>query len=41
MQDMPWIPIMYYGKNLISPKLKGFEQNTRGVYPTRFLSKMQ
>ena len=42
MKDMPWIPIMYYGKsNLISPKIKGFVQNTRGVYPTRFLSKTQ
>ena len=26
MKDMPWIPIMYYGKShLISPKIKGFE----------------
>ncbi|PVE23700.1 ABC transporter substrate-binding protein [Microvirga sp. KLBC 81] len=42
MKDMPWIPIMYYGKsNLISPKIKGFVQNTRGVYPTRFLLKTQ
>jgi oligopeptide transport system substrate-binding protein len=42
MKDMPWIPIMYYGKsNLISPKIKGFVQNTRGVYPSRFLSKSQ
>ena len=42
MKDMPWIPIMYYGKsNLISPKIEGFVQNTRGVYPTRFLSKTQ
>jgi oligopeptide transport system substrate-binding protein len=42
MRDMPWIPIMYYGKsNLISPKIKGFVMNTRGVYPSRFLSKTQ
>jgi ABC-type oligopeptide transport system substrate-binding subunit len=42
MKDMPWIPIMYYGKsNLISPKIQGFVQNTRGVYPSRFLSKTQ
>jgi oligopeptide transport system substrate-binding protein len=42
MKDMPWIPIMYYGKNnLISPKIKGFEMNTRGVYPSRYLSKAQ
>ena len=33
---------MYYGKsNLISPKIQGFVHNTRGVYPTRFLSKTQ
>jgi oligopeptide transport system substrate-binding protein len=42
MKDMPWIPVMYYGKSqLISPKIKGFVQNTRGVYPSRFLSKTQ
>jgi len=42
MKDMPWIPIMYYGKShLISPKIQGFVHNTRGVYPTRFLSKTQ
>lgn len=42
MKDMPWIPVMYYGKShLISPKIQGFLQNTRGVYPTRFLSKTQ
>ena len=42
MKDMPWIPIMYYGKSqLISPKIHGFVQNTRGVYPSRFLSKDQ
>jgi oligopeptide transport system substrate-binding protein len=37
--DMPWIPLMYYStKNLVSPKLVGFEQNLRGAIPTRFLS---
>ena len=42
MKDMPWIPVMYYGKShLISPKIKGFEHNTRGIYPTRFMSKTQ
>jgi len=42
MRDMPWIPVMYYGKShLISPKIKAFVQNTRGVYPSRFLSKTQ
>jgi len=42
VKDTPWIPIMYYGKSqLISPKIHGFVQNTRGVYPSRFLSKDQ
>ncbi len=42
MKDMPWIPIMYYGKShLISPKIKGFVHNTRGVYRTKYLSKVQ
>lgn len=37
--DAPWIPILYYSsKNLVSPKLVGFEQNLRGAIPTRFLS---
>jgi oligopeptide transport system substrate-binding protein len=37
--DQPWIPILYYStKNLVSPKLVGFEQNLRGAIPTRFLS---
>jgi oligopeptide transport system substrate-binding protein len=39
LRDLPWIPVMHYGtKNLISPKLHGFHQNLRGVYPSRFLS---
>jgi oligopeptide transport system substrate-binding protein len=39
MAEEPWIPIMHYGtKNLISPKLSGFNQNISGVYPTRFLT---
>lgn len=42
MKDMPWIPILYYGKaDLVSPKIHGFVMNTRGVYPSRFLSKDQ
>ncbi len=42
MTDVPWIPIVYYGtKNLISPKLKGFNQNLRGVYLSRYLKKEQ
>lgn len=42
LKDLPWIPLMHYGtKNLISSKLEGYHQNTRGVYPTRYLSLKQ
>ena len=38
-RDQPWIPVLHYStKNLVSPKLTGFEQNLRGAIPTRFLS---
>lgn len=37
--EVPWIPLMYYSsKNLVSPKLMGFQQNLRGALPTRFMS---
>lgn len=37
--EIPWIPVLYYStKNLVSPKLMGFQQNLRGAIPTRFLS---
>lgn len=37
--EQPWIPVLHYStKNLVSPKLAGFEQNLRGAIPTRFLS---
>lgn len=37
--EEPWIPVLHYStKNLVSPKLMGFEQNLRGAIPTRFLS---
>jgi len=39
VRDEPWIPVLHYStKNLVSPKLSGFEQNLRGAIPTRFLS---
>nr|WP_047575609.1 peptide ABC transporter substrate-binding protein [Methylobacterium sp. ZNC0032] len=39
IRDEPWIPVLHYStKNLVSPKLVGFEQNLRGAIPTRFLS---
>lgn len=38
-REQPWIPVLYYSsKNLVSPKLAGFEQNLRGAIPSRFLS---
>ena len=34
------IPLLYYSyKNLVSPKLDGFEENVMDVHPTRFISK--
>lgn len=37
--EVPWIPVLYYSsKNLVSPKLVGFQQNLRGALPTRFMS---
>ena len=42
LKDPPWIPLMHYGtKHLISSKLEGYHQNTRGVYPSRYLSLKQ
>ena len=39
VRDLPWIPVLHFGtKNLVSPRLRGFSQNLRGVAPTRFLS---
>ena len=39
IREEPWIPVLHYStKNLVSPKLSGFEQNLRGAIPTRFLS---
>ena len=39
ISEEPWIPVLHYStKNLVSPKLAGFEQNLRGAIPTRFLS---
>ncbi|HEV7259757.1 MAG TPA: peptide ABC transporter substrate-binding protein [Bosea sp. (in: a-proteobacteria)] len=38
-REQPWIPVLHYStKNLVSPKLAGFESNLRGAIPTRFLS---
>ncbi len=34
------IPLLYYSyKNLVSPKIKGYDENVMDVHPTRFISK--
>lgn len=39
MRDLPYIPVLYYGsKNIVSPKLVGWETNLKDVHPTRFLA---
>jgi oligopeptide transport system substrate-binding protein len=40
VDELPYIPLLYYSyHNLVSPKLKGFEQNVMDVHPTRFMTK--
>lgn len=39
MKDMPYIELLYYSSMaVVSPKLKGWEDNIQHVHPTRFLS---
>ena len=39
LRDVPQVPILHYSStSLVSPKLKGWEDNVRNVHPTRFLS---
>ncbi|MHA1522820.1 MAG: peptide ABC transporter substrate-binding protein [Alphaproteobacteria bacterium] len=39
MRDLPFIPLLYYtSMNLVSPKLKGFEDNIQNVHATRWMS---
>lgn len=39
MRDLPFIPILYYGSiNLVSNAVKGWEDNSQNVHPTRYLS---
>ncbi len=39
MRDQPIMPLMFYSsKNLISPKLKGWESNILDRHPARYLS---
>jgi oligopeptide transport system substrate-binding protein len=38
-RDQPYVPILFYSsRNMVSPKLAGFQQNLRGALPTRFMS---
>jgi oligopeptide transport system substrate-binding protein len=40
VDDLGNIPLLYYSyKNLVSPKLKGFDENVMDSHPTRFMSK--
>lgn len=40
MADMPIIPIYHYTtQHLVSPRLKGWEDNVMDIHPSRFLSK--
>lgn len=39
MADMPYIPLLFYSSlSLVSPKLKGWEDNIQNVHGTRFMS---
>ena len=40
MRDHGQMPLLYYSyHNLVSPKIKGFEDNVMNVHPTRFMRK--
>jgi oligopeptide transport system substrate-binding protein len=40
VDDLGNMPLLYYSyHNLVSPKLKGFEDNVMDVHPSRFISK--
>jgi len=40
IDDVGQIPLLYYSyKNLVSPKLSGFDENVMDVHPSRFVSK--
>ncbi|QPC87067.1 peptide ABC transporter substrate-binding protein [Mesorhizobium sp. NBSH29] len=40
IDEVGQIPLLHYSyKNLVSPKLKGFEENVMDVHPSRFMSK--
>lgn len=40
IDDVGQIPLLYYSyKNLVSPKIKGFDENVMDIHPSRFVSK--
>ena len=40
VDDVGNIPLLYYSfHNIVSPKLKGFEENVMDIHPSRFISK--
>jgi len=40
IDDVGQIPLLYYSyKNLVSPKITGFDENVMDVHPSRFISK--
>ena len=40
VDDLGNIPLLFYSfHNLVSPKLKGWEENVMDVHPSRFISK--
>jgi oligopeptide transport system substrate-binding protein len=40
VRDTPYIPLLFYSfHNIVSPKLKGFDDNVMDVHPTRFITK--
>ena len=42
IDEVGQIPLLYYSyKNLVSPKIKGFDENVMDVHPTRFISKTE
>ena len=40
VDDLGNIPLLFYSfHNIVSPKLKGWEENVMDVHPSRFISK--
>jgi oligopeptide transport system substrate-binding protein len=40
MRDLPVMPLLYYScHNIVSNKIKGFEENVMDIHPSRFISK--